>query len=209
MKPKLYYVYDPMCSWCWGFAPTWQKLQEALVEVVDVEYCLGGLAEDSDIIMTEDMQLFLQQTWRKISEQLGTQFNFNFWQLCQPKRSTYPACRAMLLAREQNKEHEMLAAIQHAYYLHAKNPSEPDVLCQLAANVGLDISHFFELIKSKVLHQQLTEEIAKARAMPIQGFPSLVLYSNNCYHAIPIDYKSCQINVDLIMKLLKRHRSLF
>ncbi|MFT6977114.1 MAG: putative protein-disulfide isomerase, partial [Shewanella psychromarinicola] len=22
----LYYVHDPMCSWCWGYRPTWDTL---------------------------------------------------------------------------------------------------------------------------------------------------------------------------------------
>ena len=63
MKAKLYYVYDPMCSWCWGYAPTWNALQQKLTEFVDIHYCLGGLAEDSEQAMTLEMQNFLQQTW--------------------------------------------------------------------------------------------------------------------------------------------------
>ncbi|MDF4306582.1 DsbA family protein, partial [Vibrio parahaemolyticus] len=27
MDIKLYYVHDPMCSWCWGYKPTIEKLK--------------------------------------------------------------------------------------------------------------------------------------------------------------------------------------
>ena len=27
-KATLYYVYDPMCSWCWGYKPTWDKVKK-------------------------------------------------------------------------------------------------------------------------------------------------------------------------------------
>ncbi|MEF1187337.1 DsbA family protein, partial [Vibrio sinaloensis] len=27
-KAKLYYVYDPMCSWCWGYKPTWRAVED-------------------------------------------------------------------------------------------------------------------------------------------------------------------------------------
>lgn len=115
-KPTLTYVYDPMCSWCWGYRPTWELLKGNLRGVVSIQYCLGGLAPDCDQVMQDDMQQVLQQTWRKISQQLGTQFNFDFWQHCQPKRSTYNACRAVIVARTQNLEQEMYLAIQQGYY---------------------------------------------------------------------------------------------
>lgn len=200
MKVKLYYVYDPMCSWCWGYAPTWNKLRSELASMVETHYCVGGLAEDSEQPMTNEMQKFLRQTWHKISQELGTEFNFDFWQKCQPRRSTYPACRAMLIARSHHKEQHMLAAIQQGYYLQALNPSEPEVLCNLAAQIGLDADCFKEHLNSEPTQSQLMAEIQQARAMPIAGFPSLVLEKNGEYLAIPIDYKNWRTTFDVILK---------
>lgn len=59
IQPILYYVYDPMCSWCWGYAPTWHKLKAALEgSGVMVKYQLGGLAADSNEPMPLEMQDF-------------------------------------------------------------------------------------------------------------------------------------------------------
>jgi len=66
-KPTLLYVYDPMCSWCWGYRSTWLTLQDKLSEQVDIKYLVGGLAEYSDVPMPENMQHILQRTWRKIA----------------------------------------------------------------------------------------------------------------------------------------------
>ena len=94
----LYYVHDPMCSWCWGFRPTWQKIQEGLSDDVEVRYLLGGLAPDSQEPMPKSMQLDIASYWGKIQQHIsGTEFNFDFWEKCKPRRSTYPACRAVLL----------------------------------------------------------------------------------------------------------------
>jgi len=103
---QLFYVHDPMCSWCWGYRPTWQVLQQALKQrfpTLTINYLVGGLATDSNDPMPRDMQQLLKQTWQKIADQLDTTFNFDFWDLCQPRRSTYPACRASLVAREFGK----------------------------------------------------------------------------------------------------------
>ena len=66
---------------------------------LSIEYKVGGLAPDSDEPMPLDMQQFLQQTWHRIEQQLGTKFNHDFWHTAQPRRSTYPACRAVLVAK--------------------------------------------------------------------------------------------------------------
>lgn len=197
-KAILYYAYDPMCSWCWGYNPTWLELRNRLLDHVNIEYRVGGLAPDSDQPMAEQMQLFLQQTWQKIAQQLGTQFNFSFWKVCIPRRSTYPACRAVIIARDAGIEQEMYLAIQEAYYLHAKNPSDNSTLTTLAAGLGLNTDLFENELNSQQRHQQLLNEIEEVRKMPIQGFPSLVLAVNNEYIAIPIDYKNAKKTYALI-----------
>ena len=186
---KLIYVYDPMCSWCWGYRETWLKLKTALGDKLAIEYKVGGLAPDSDELMPIDMQQFLQQTWQRIEQQLGTPFNHEFWHTAQPRRSTYPACRAVLVARQHNKEQEMLYAIQKAYYLDAQNPSDISTLASLAEQIGLEKNAFINEIESEKTNSLLMDEINQARSLPIQGFPSLVLENKGLYTAIPVNYQ--------------------
>lgn len=185
---RLIYVYDPMCSWCWGYRETWLKLQAALGDKLAIEYRVGGLAPDSDEPMPIDMQQFLQQTWLRIEQQLGTPFNHEFWHTAKPRRSTYPACRAVIVARQHEKEQEMLYAIQKAYYLNAQNPSDISTLVLLAEQIGLEKSTFIKEIESENIYSLLMAEINQARSLPIQGFPSLVIENKGNYHAIPVNY---------------------
>jgi putative protein-disulfide isomerase len=202
LQPVLYYIYDPMCSWCWGYRPTWLELQKKLESVVQINTMVGGLAEDSNVPMPKDMQGFLQNTWHKISTELGTEFNFDFWSKCQPKRSTYPSCRAVIVARQYEKETAMCLAIQEAYYLHAQNPSEVSSLKQMAVSIGLDAELFEQQINSDQIQQQLIDEITTVRAMPIQGFPSLVLAVDGKLFPIRVDYKQWQTSYDSVLGAL-------
>ncbi|ABV85858.1 DsbA family protein [Shewanella pealeana] len=202
---NLYYVYDPMCSWCWGYRPTWLALQSKLqitYPELNIEYRLGGLAPDSDEPMPDDMQHFLQRTWLQIAEQLDTQFNFDFWQNCQPRRSTYPACRAALLARDVGLEQEMILAIQQAYYLEAKNPSDTEILVTLAGELGLDETLFTKALLSETTKVKLDEEVSRSRHLPIEGFPSLVLLVNGEFFLIELDYQNWQTSYKQIRALL-------
>lgn len=129
--PVLIYIHDPMCSWCWAFRPVWQAVTAALPDGVDTRLLLGGLTPDTDKPMPESMREYLQQTWRTIQVRVpSTRFNFDFWVRCKPRRSTYPACRAVIAARTQVPalETSMITAIQRAYYQGAMNPSDDDIL---------------------------------------------------------------------------------
>ncbi|GAA0780691.1 DsbA family protein [Shewanella aestuarii] len=170
---------------------------------VTVQYVLGGLAADSDVPMPKDMQQFLQQTWHKIHQQLGTVFNHDFWTRCQPRRSTYPSCRAAIIARQSEQEAQMIHAIQQAYYLQAKNPSNIEVLTDIAVNLGIEKQHFMQQMRSDELNQQLMTELAFARQLPIQGFPSLVLQYQHQLFPILLDYQDADPSLNHIKQLIK------
>lgn len=188
MKKTLYYIHDPMCSWCWGFAPTWQKIRDKLPAGLSVEYLLGGLAPDSDAPMPSEMQDFLQQSWHTIAQRLGTRFNHDFWTQCQPRRSTYPACRAVIAAQQQGAGEAMITAIQHAYYLHARNPSNDETLAELADNLGLDSAGFLRSLNDPATHAELARQINQGQALGAQGFPSLIYRDDAGSRTLSYDY---------------------
>ena len=206
----LYYVHDPMCSWCWGYRPTWDALQAQLLQQfgqqLSLQYLVGGLAPDSDQPMPQPMpqpmQQMLQQTWHKINQQLGTEFNHDFWQLCQPRRSTYPACRASIIARQYGLEQQMINAIQQAYYLNARNPSDVDTLVSIATQLGIPADLFTEQLNADETEDKLLKEINFARQLPIQGFPSLVLMVDNSAYPIRLDYHQWQTSLADIQTIL-------
>ncbi len=197
----LYYVYDPMCSWCWGYTPTWKNVQKALPDNIKVVYVVGGLAPDSDVEMPAVMQQQIASYWHKIEDYLGTQFNHDFWKNNTPRRSTYSACRALIAARAQHAELALLQAIQHAYYLHAKNPSDNDVLIDLAASCGMDVELFKQDFLSADTHQALLNEIEFARSIGGNSFPSLFVQKGSAIHELPIDYKDAQSTLQQIVTL--------
>jgi putative protein-disulfide isomerase len=188
---ELLHFHDPMCSWCWAFRPTWQQLRAQLPANLPVRRVVGGLAPDSDVPMEPAMRAKLESIWQMIQARVpGTPFNFDFWQHCTPRRSTYNACRAVLAAQRLAPESEeaMIFAIQQAYYLQAKNPSDISTLVDLAQSIGLDAESFAAQISGAVVEAELQEELAFARHAPINGFPSLVLRTVAGMQPIGLDY---------------------
>jgi putative protein-disulfide isomerase len=191
MQDILYYVHDPMCSWCWGFEPTRRVIFDAVSEKLQIRSLVGGLAPDTDLPMPEEMRQMLQQTWQRIQQTIpGTRFNFEFWEKCAPRRSTYPANRAIIAARDQGAEFDqkMTTRIQQAYYLEARNPSENDTLIELATEIGLDRQKFSKKLVDASTHQVLLAEIQDYRQMGISSFPSLAVYRSGELRHIDLNY---------------------
>lgn len=203
MTTELIYVHDPMCSWCWGFRPTFEKLKQALPERgIKLRYILGGLAPDSNDPMPEAMQQQLQLTWQRIQQHIpNTSFNFDFWTHCKPRRSTYPACRAVIATQQLAPEQEdkMILAIQKAYYTRAMNPSDNDTLITLAKEMGINGDLFGETLDSPETQKKLMDNIAESRRINATSFPSLVLRVGETYHPLAIDYNHVELmlhNID-------------
>jgi len=180
-----------MCSWCWAFKPTWDKVKKTLLDQVEVIYLLGGLASDSNEPMPIETREYVKGNWKRIQEMIpDTKFNYDFWTSCEPKRSTYPACRAVISAKQQHPDFEnlMIYGIQKSYYLEAQNPSNDDVLINIAESLGLDTDKFRIDLKSSQINEILLDEIKLTRSIDINSMPSLVLKINDTLKGIDIDY---------------------
>ena len=162
---------------------------------IEIERILGGLAPDSDKPMAPAMREMLQQTWQRIQLVIpGTEFNFDFWQNNEPRRSTYPANRAVIAARLQGEQYdpEMTARIQRAYYLEARNPSNDDTLIELAADIGLDAARFAADLNAESTQASLLDEIQRARGLGVNGFPGLAVDSAAGLYHIGLNYLDAQ-----------------
>ena len=131
------------------------------------------------------------KNWRRIEQHIpGVEFNYDFWTKCQPRRTTYPACRAVIAAREQGDEYDisMTRKIQQAYYRQARNPSDNETLIELAGEIGLDQERFSVQLVAEHTQQRLLDEIANTRAIGVSGFPSLVLQNDDGLQSVLVNY---------------------
>jgi putative protein-disulfide isomerase len=203
MQLRLYYFHEPMCSWCWAFRPLWKDIVAGLPDHVGSQRVLGGLAPDTDQPMPTDMQVKLKSIWQKIQQTVpGAQFNFEFWEKCAPRRSTYAACRAVIAARRQDPafEENMILAIQQAYYLQARNPADHSTLIELAHEIGLDRALFSVDLESPAVQKVLLNEIEMTRRLNVKGFPTLLLEKSGVFTAIQQEYN----DVEAVLHKVKR-----
>lgn len=81
MKSKLYYIHDPMCSWCYAFKQSYDELVSLLPTNVQVENIVGGLAKETDELMPKEMCEKIESIWYEIEEKLVQNLIITFGKL--------------------------------------------------------------------------------------------------------------------------------
>ena len=170
----LIYVGDPMCSWCWGFAPEIESLSEELpVEVVVGGLRPGPMAQELD----DRMAASLAHHWAQVAERTGQPFDSAFldrrdgWVY-----DTEPAAVAVTQFREMSMEHTLayFTDVQLAFYGHGEDVTDHDVLVALAERHGIEPSAFGASLETDLARKRAWADFSKARNWGISGFPALI-----------------------------------
>ena len=132
--------------------------------------------------MDEATKRFVQNAWQAVESQTGAPFDHRFWEVCEPKRSTWPACRAVLAAGDRGRE--MFTAIQLAYYTEARDPSDRATLVDIGEELGFDRMDFHNAIDAPETHASLQADFALREELGVSGFPSLAVERNGDKSAV-------------------------
>ena len=170
----LIYVGDPMCSWCWGFAPE----IESLAEEMPVEVVVGGLRPGPMAESLEDrLAGFLGHHWAEIAKRTGQPFDTTILE----RRDgwvydTEPAAIAVTQMREMNETKTLgyFTDIQMAFYGRGEDVTDFDVLTELTEGHGIDQEAFAEALRSEEAKTRAWSDFSRARNWGISGFPTLV-----------------------------------
>ena len=111
-KTTIIYIGDPMCSWCYGFAPEITKVKEHYSDF-DFRLVMGGLRPNGTETM-KDLDSFLKHHWKDVNKASNQPFKYDILDDKSFVYDTEPACRATVVVRAMapEKEFEFFKAIQ-------------------------------------------------------------------------------------------------
>ncbi len=165
-----------MCSWCWGFAPVFGTLTEALTDRLPVTVMLGGLRPGTTIPQDAAEKAARRQHWQNVARASGQPFDFSFFDRPDFVYDTEPAARAVVVARRFGSAwaHRVLTAVQAAFYRDNRDVTNEDVLTDIAATCGLARTAFSEALLSDAAYAETREDFARVRDLAIGGFPTVL-----------------------------------
>jgi putative protein-disulfide isomerase len=167
---------DPMCSWCWGFAPVVQALAaQAAAADVPLQLVLGGLRRER-AALDPAMRVRILSHWQAVNASTGQLFNFND---ALPEGFVYdtePACRALVTARglDEQSVWPLLELIQEAFYAEGRDVTRAQVLVELAERAGIPRIEFAAAFDSVEAAEATAADFTWVQDLGISGFPTLL-----------------------------------
>lgn len=207
MRARLLYVMDPMCSWCWGFAPVLESLAEqAAAAGVALELVLGGLRRDS-VAIDGAAQVRYLGYWQAVNASTGQLFNFNAGLPEGLVYDTEPACRALVTARNLAPElvWPLAQLIQRAFYTEGVDVTRASVLVELAERAGIPRIEFAEAFDSAAQRAATAADFSWTQDLGIAGFPTLLAERDGQLALLTNGYQPLEALQPLLARWLERN----
>jgi len=178
IKKRLVYVGDPVCSWCYAFTDTFERIKTEFFGKIDFSYYMGGLVINRDLRINAAMKKLLKKNWKEVENKTGKHIN-----ACEkidgippiPYKSD-PACRAFMCIKSMDEElaYAFYKGVHHNFYEDLKDISDENNLCDIAGKLGIDKSFFIERFRDKSAEEQVYKAMDKVKALGVRAFPALV-----------------------------------
>jgi putative protein-disulfide isomerase len=206
MHARLLYVMDPMCSWCWGFAPVLESLAEqAAAAGVPLQLVLGGLRRDGVAIDAAARVRYLGY-WQAVNASTGQLFNFVDGLPEGLVYDTEPACRALVTARslDVNSVWPLTQLIQRAFYTSGVDVTRASVLVGLAERAGIPRVEFAAAFDSAEQREATLADFSWVQDLGISGFPTLLAERNGQLALLTNGYQPLEVLAPLLGRWLER-----
>jgi len=198
-KPKLIYFGDPMCSWCYGFAPELEKVVTKLSDKVTLELVMGGLRPYNKQTMVE-LKSFLTEHWQEVNHRSGQTFKYDILDDTQITYDTEPPSRAVVVVRSISPKQEMefFKEVQKLFYQENKNLHLAESYFPVLKALNIDKTLFTKNFESENFKQKIKEDFTKSADYGVRGFPTLILQNGSDLFLISNGYSSSE---DIIEKI--------
>ena len=172
----LIYFTDAMCSWCWGFSPVIGALRARYADALPIRTVVGGLRPGTETPMTREHRDGMRPHWAQVTEASGQPFDYGFFDRDGFIYDTDPAARAVVLARREGPVMALdyLRSAQQAFYAHNRDVTRPEVLTELADELGLDPAAFRAGLDAEDVKQETWRDYAISQNAGVRGFPTLI-----------------------------------
>lgn len=173
---ELIYVVDPMCSWCWGFAPAFQAVVDHHPELV-VNVVAGGLRPGKAAEPLNDgMRKMLAHHWQLVEETTGQVFDLAGLERDDWVYDTELADIAVVTMRNLKPDRivEWTHHLHEAFYAKAIDLTDSTVYPALVAGFDVDPDVFLAALLSPEMKTATWDDFSLARQLGASGFPTVL-----------------------------------
>jgi putative protein-disulfide isomerase len=188
MKPKIIYIYDALCGWCYGFSPVIKSVYERYQDRFDFEVLSGGMMLGSRTGPIGVVAPYIKIAYHTVEDTTGIVFGEGFLRQVEKGDmildSEKPAI-GLSVFKSYHPDKAMLFAhdIQDCINFDGKEPNDEDMYRFIAVNFGIDPDEFIHKMHQEEFKQAAYYEFALVKQLQVSGYPAVFIQSadNNFY----------------------------
>ena len=176
MSIEIRYQTDPACVWSWASEPKLRRLVWEFGDAIALHPVMGGLArsygpsyrdDEGRIGAGSDCFADLMAHWLNVAAETGMPVDPRLWTEAKIT-STYPACMAVIAAREQGDAAGLtyLRRVREALFTERKKLDYTDALIAEAGPAGLDVERFRVDVASNAIVEAFAADLEEVREIP-------------------------------------------
>ena len=191
-KPKLIYIGDPMCSWCYGISEELTKTADHYKETLETELIVGGLRPGGGEKWDAKFKDFLKHHWEDVGMRSGQPFKFDLLEWESFDYDTEPSCRAVVavLDIDKSKALSFFKYVQKGFYLENRDPKQTEFYKPICESLDIDYNDFKTKFESDVYRQKTIQHFERSAQMGVRSFPTIALEHENKLHLISSGYST-------------------
>lgn len=193
-EKRILYFADPMCSWCWGFAPVISALAVQAADRAGFRLVMGGLRPGVKKPMSERAKAEVRRHWEHVQATTGQPFDYAFFDRDGFVYDTEPACRATVVVHGRARPQALayLKAVQAAFYVENRDVTDAQTLAWIAEPFGVPAEMFASDFVSPAAIQTTLANFQLSQALGIAGFPTVILRDRRGFTCLTAGYQSLE-----------------
>ena len=205
MRPKVIYVYDSLCTWCYGFSPVMRAVYENYAQDFEFEVISGGMILGGEERSFDDLSGFPAKEYRRVEETTGIHFGTAFLNNLEKGQLTFnseiPAIALSVYKVLRPKTAvEFAQHIQSSIYFDGKSPDDVELYRYLAVNEGIDPDMFENYMNDPQYQDAAHYDFALARQLRVESYPAvLIQQSETNFYLISrgfADYQTMELRIN-------------
>ncbi|TFL16570.1 hypothetical protein [Jannaschia formosa] len=201
MSARLIYAFDPLCGWCYGFAPALRALRAAM-PALQIDIAMGGLLIGERIGPYSEAADYITRASARLEAVTGVALGeaFKTKILADPTiiSSSVPPCDVILQVRKAAPDRvpDVAEAIQIAHFRDGSDLNDPATYAGIMRQ--LDIKLDVMLPAPTQISDALSREFAATRALGLESYPSLLIGPSDDLRPVDLTY-----DPDVLVELIK------
>ncbi len=191
---KIIYIYDALCSWCYGFSPVIKAVFEQYQQRFEFEVISGGLILGNRTGPIGVVAPYVESAYKRIEEVTGVHFGEAFLRQLEKgdmiMDSERPAVALSVFKSYQpEKAISFVHDLQICIHYEGQDPNDEAMYRYLAVNFGIDPDEFVYRMHEETFKQLAYYDFALAKQLQTQSYPAVFVQSaDNHFYLIAKGY---------------------